>query len=79
MPSTVAERKLHTIEMITQLEDETMLGLIEQLLSSEGQAKWVRLLVEAERLDASVKPNTLTDEDIMEEVNAARRARHEAR
>lgn len=79
MSSTVAERKLHTIEMITQLEDETLLGLIEQLLTPEGRAKWVRLLTEAERLDASVIPNTLTDEEIMEEVNAARHARNETR
>lgn len=79
MPNTVAERKLRTIELITKLEDEAMLAVIEQLLSSKAEAGWVRLLKEAGRLDDSVLPNPLTDDDILEEVNAVRRKRHEAR
>lgn len=76
MPTTIAERKLHTIELITKLDNEAMLVVIEKMLSSGTSEKWVQLLTNATRLDASVLPNELTDEEIMEEVKAVRRARY---
>jgi hypothetical protein len=79
MPSTLAERKLHTIELIAKLDNEATLAFVEQLLSAEAGEKWLQLLAEAMRLDASVLPNTLTDDEIMEEVNVVRRKRYEAR
>ncbi len=48
MESTLAERKLHTIELITKLEDDAMLLVIEQLLLAEGN-DWVQQLTDHEK------------------------------
>ncbi|MBL7793520.1 MAG: hypothetical protein JNK77_14420 [Saprospiraceae bacterium] len=79
MSPTLAERKLHTIELITKIDNEAMLVVIEKILSSNANEKWVQLLNNATRLDASVRPSDLTDEEIMEEVKAVRSKRYEAR
>lgn len=79
MSPTLAERKLHTIELITKIDNEAMLVVIEKILSSNANEKWVQLLNNATQLDASVRPNDLTDEEIMEEVKAVRSKRYEAR
>jgi hypothetical protein len=79
MSPTLAERKLHTIELITKIDNEAMLVVIEKILSSNANEKWVQLLNNATQLDASVRPNDLTDEEIMEEVKAVRGKHYEAR
>ena len=42
MQSTIADRKLRTIELITRLEDEDLLSVVEELLqkSSEFEGDW---------------------------------------
>lgn len=40
MLTTFADRKLQAIELITQLEDEDLLVVIEQLLLKENQGDW---------------------------------------
>lgn len=79
MSPTLAERKLHTIELITKIDNEAMLVVIEKILSSNANEKWVQLLNNATQLDASVRLSDLTDEEIMEEVKAVRGKRYEAR
>lgn len=49
MGATFAERKLHTIELLTKLEDEQMLMLIEQLLSETKDEDWAESLSEQEQ------------------------------
>lgn len=49
MTATFAERKLHTIELLTKLEDEELLLLIEQLLTEASKADWANDLSEAEK------------------------------
>ena len=48
MESTLAERKLHTIELITKLEDDAMLLVVEQLLLAEGN-DWAQQLTDHEK------------------------------
>ncbi len=49
MIATFAERKLHTIELLTKLEDEELLELIEQLLVSSFGSDWTDNLSESEK------------------------------
>ena len=79
MPMTVSERKLHAIELITKLADDRMLALVETLLSAHTNAYWIRLLAQAASLDSSIHSNTLTEEEIMKEVNEVRQERNETR
>jgi len=51
MEATLAERKLHTIELITKLQDDSMLDVIEQLLSEETQEDWAHQLSDQEKAD----------------------------
>ena len=54
MTATFAERKLHTIELLTKLEDEELLLLIEQLLSEAIKGDWADNLSEAEKISIRV-------------------------
>lgn len=44
MPTTISERKIHTIELLAQLEDENLLALIESLLAEAQQGDWADTL-----------------------------------
>jgi hypothetical protein len=59
METTLAERKLHTIELITKLEDDSMLDVIEQLLSEEAQEDWAHQLTDQEKADLQEGLNDL--------------------
>lgn len=58
MEATLAERKLHTIELITKLEDDSMLDVIEQLLSEEEE-DWAQQLTDQERANIEEGLNDL--------------------
>lgn len=58
MEATLAERKLHTIELITKLEDDSMLDVIEQLLSEE-EDDWAQQLTDQERVNIQEGLNDL--------------------
>lgn len=49
MTRTLAERKLHTIELLARLEDEELLLLIEQLLVDTLGEDWADNLSESEK------------------------------
>jgi len=49
--ATISERKVHTIELLTQLEDENLLAIIESLLTSVQQGDWADALTEKEHAD----------------------------
>lgn len=49
MTTTLAERKLHTIELLARLEDEELLLLIEQLLVDALGGDWAENLSEPEK------------------------------
>ncbi len=51
MSATISERKIHTIELLTQLEDEKLLGVIEMLLADAQQGDWADSLGEKEHQD----------------------------
>ncbi len=48
MTTTLAERKLHTIELLAKLEDEELLLLIEQLLVGSLGSDWADNLSDLE-------------------------------
>lgn len=50
MTTTLAERKLHTIELLAKLEDEELLLLIEQLLVDALGEDWADNLSEPEKV-----------------------------
>ena len=49
MPTTISERKIHTIELLAQLEDENLLALIESLLAEAQLGDWADTLTEKEQ------------------------------
>ncbi len=51
MQSTIADRKLRTIELITRLEDEDLLSVVEELLekSSEFEGDWATDISEKDK------------------------------
>ena len=51
MQSTIADRKLRTIELITRLEDEDLLSVVEELLqkSSEYEGDWATDISEEDK------------------------------
>lgn len=49
MTTTLAERKLHTIELLARLENEELLLLIEQLLVDALDGDWADHLSESEK------------------------------
>jgi hypothetical protein len=51
MGATISERKVHTIELIAQLEDENLLALIESLLAESQQGDWADALTEKAHAD----------------------------
>jgi hypothetical protein len=51
MGATISERKVHTIELLAQLEDENLLALIESLLSEAQPGDWADTLSEKEQAD----------------------------
>ncbi|HFA49632.1 MAG TPA: hypothetical protein ENJ95_11520 [Bacteroidetes bacterium] len=54
MQQTISDRKLRAIELITKLENEDLLTLIEELLQqSEVQGDWANNLSDKERNDIS--------------------------
>lgn len=59
MSVTFAERKLHTIELLTKLESEEMLLLIEELLRAEEGVDWAEHLSDQELTDIQEGINDL--------------------
>ena len=51
MGATISERKVHTIELLAQLEDENLLVLIESLLTEAQREDWADSLTEKEHTD----------------------------
>ncbi len=51
MGATISERKVHTIELLAQLEDENLLTLIESLLTEGQQGDWADTLTAKEQAD----------------------------
>jgi hypothetical protein len=51
MGATISERKVHTIELLAQLEDENLLTLIESLLTAAQDGDWADSLTEKEHAD----------------------------
>ncbi len=51
MGATISERKVHTIGLLAQLEDEHLLALIESLLTSAQEGDWADDLTEKEQAE----------------------------